>query len=741
MVAGDAKLYDTLKSITFEYGDEFTWLICYPGDWHMLANFQKALMKPYLDAGLKELAKTAGYPTAAIQACSQFKRTHAFIMDAWEAIFQVMLHSYLDEADHDPIAEAVKQQLLSDSTPHNLDIIISTLHMSQRSEYKHFQDFLVQKSSKSENWKFWSQFVLRDGLAYVGMYLAIRSGNWNLRVACMKLMAPLFCAFDHMTYKRLICNHIADLLTLPHVTQNCSSEGGFVVSNKGRPWHSVAVDEAHEMRINKSCKTSIVHPTQDYIHRIANYIPYRNKCLENLREQLFPEEHKHPQKIPSLFTTVAQTKKQETNIEAITKCISSGKLLTEAQELNNPYTNKTATPQQREDLMNFYLMGEREFVKHIEYKVLRRPSTKAPNRKRKLLKFSECKPTKTQVNQLENDKNLVTKCLHRRLKWHQHTGQPLQNLAEQYIPYPLAISDNRGNPLKGQKSNSTKFLEQRYKNSDNPVIINNIPLGWSPQCVIIEGMFIINTSPLGTHRTYGEYALFLFRRFIMVHFNRGCREVHAIFDNPERLKLPKNFERDRRDKIASVAMHTCDIIEATVPIPAKWRESVINCRQCKRSLIVFLSKYWLEKASRHLQSGMVLYIAGALDTEKSDTAWFVSVDQPKPQPTLDYKSNAEETDTRIWLHVHKSTQQRFYIMSPDTDVYHIALPLHFGNKEILIEINVTGSTQKRILSVSNLKSNLASDPDLSGISPTLLPQVVQTLYTVTGCDYTSFSAV
>ena len=58
-------------------------------------------------------------------------------------------------------------------------------------------------------------------------------------------------------------------------------------------------------------------------------------------------------------------------------------------------------------------------------------------------------------------------------------------------------------------------------------------------------------------------------------------------DNPERLKLPKNFKRDRRDKIASVAMHTCDIIEATVPIPAKWRESIINCRQCKRSLTVF----------------------------------------------------------------------------------------------------------------------------------------------------------
>ena len=60
---------------------------------------------------------------------------------------------------------------------------------------------------------------------------------------------------------------------------------------------------------------------------------------------------------------------------------------------------------------------------------------------------------------------------------------------------------------KGQKSNSTKFLEQRQKSYNPVIIINNIPLGWTPQCVVIEGMFIINTSPLGTHRAYGEYAL------------------------------------------------------------------------------------------------------------------------------------------------------------------------------------------------------------------------------------------
>ena len=52
VIAGDA-IYNVLTTIKREYGDEFKWLIYYPGDWHMLGNFQKAIMKPYFDAGLR----------------------------------------------------------------------------------------------------------------------------------------------------------------------------------------------------------------------------------------------------------------------------------------------------------------------------------------------------------------------------------------------------------------------------------------------------------------------------------------------------------------------------------------------------------------------------------------------------------------------------------------------------------------------------------------------------------------
>ena len=70
VVTGDAKVYELLQSLKFEYGEDLHWLIPYPGDFQLLMNYQSALMKPYFDAGLKSLAEAAGYPVAAIRSCS-----------------------------------------------------------------------------------------------------------------------------------------------------------------------------------------------------------------------------------------------------------------------------------------------------------------------------------------------------------------------------------------------------------------------------------------------------------------------------------------------------------------------------------------------------------------------------------------------------------------------------------------------------------------------------------------------
>lgn len=167
VVAGDAKLYNVLKLIHHEYGEEFKWLIPYPGDWHTLGNYQKALLKLYFDAGLKELAKTAGYPTAQIQACSQFKRTHLFIMMVWEALFLVMLEGYISENSSTAAAHALKLELLSNPQAYQAQKSVTTLQTCLSHEYDNFILYLEKKSIKSDNWKFWSQFVIQHTLDYI----------------------------------------------------------------------------------------------------------------------------------------------------------------------------------------------------------------------------------------------------------------------------------------------------------------------------------------------------------------------------------------------------------------------------------------------------------------------------------------------------------------------------------------------------------------------------------------------
>ena len=177
--------------------------------------------------------------------------------------------------------------------------------------------------------------------------------------------------------------------------------------------------------------------------------------------------------------------------------------------------------------------------------------------------------------------------MHKKLKWSKKTQKPVDVIAEQYIPLPLAIADNDGMPIKGNKSFTTKALKSRYK--ETPVVTSQLPPKWTPDCCIIEGTFMLNTSPInGT--TFSDYAKFLMNRYIKPEFTRGAQEVHLIFDNPGRLKeTPKHFERQRRDQSATIQTNnTCESIHAAQKLPYQWREDLINCRTCKRNLVIFL---------------------------------------------------------------------------------------------------------------------------------------------------------
>ncbi len=164
---------------------------------------------------------------------------------------------------------------------------LQTLDSSATSSFGEFKSFIQERARLDDTWRLWVQFTFQDALAYVGLFLAIRSGDWELRMASMKSMASVFTAFDHPLYQKLISMNVADILDMPDTLKSMFRQGAFVVSICERPWHSVAIDESHEMLINKDCKTSIVRPLADYINLIARYMPYRSKAVKNLSNKYF----------------------------------------------------------------------------------------------------------------------------------------------------------------------------------------------------------------------------------------------------------------------------------------------------------------------------------------------------------------------------------------------------------------------------------------------------------------------
>ncbi len=103
------------------------------------------------------------------------------------------------------------------------------------------------------------------------------------------------------------------------------------------------------------------------------------------------------------------------------------------------------------------------------------------------------------------------------------------------------------------------------------------------------------------------------------------------------------------------------------------RFSLVNCRYCKRQLVLYLGQAFLRLASELLRDEQKLIIAGCFQGEHVDSS--IGITSSSVVVCLLLASNAEESDTRVWLHAISSAGSKKLVFSPDTDVYHIGLPL------------------------------------------------------------------
>ena len=58
--------------------------------------------------------------------------------------------------------------------------------LEEMNESQAIHGYIKKKSDQDNTWRFWARFVFEDCLPYIVLFMAIRSENWELRMASLK---------------------------------------------------------------------------------------------------------------------------------------------------------------------------------------------------------------------------------------------------------------------------------------------------------------------------------------------------------------------------------------------------------------------------------------------------------------------------------------------------------------------------------------------------------------------------
>ena len=267
----------------------------------MPVNYGRHLFKIYGTLGLNALVTKfhRGAVANTVLLCTNFDRTYNFIQQVWEALYRWQIEVFLkyrNEGQH--------------SLPTEFDQVISEIALDLNKGYdsyetlsdkiQEFSDKLIGLQSEfeiynqkaceeNENYRVWHKFIHIDCANYIGFFIALRTGDWNLRNSCLKKMTQIFHVTESKFYRKLLPLHLRDLHTFPPAVLENLKNGGWVANIKGNNTANIALDESHETMINKDMKEVISGTSLKRINENMHYIAYRANVHTNVIDQVVPK--------------------------------------------------------------------------------------------------------------------------------------------------------------------------------------------------------------------------------------------------------------------------------------------------------------------------------------------------------------------------------------------------------------------------------------------------------------------
>ena len=205
--------------------------------------------------------------------------------------------------------------------------------------------------NKDQISRFWATALIYLH-TYVGYFFAIRSGNWMLRNSCLKLVTPLFFAFSHNKYEQLSTSAILDTYTFPKEIIDRFKNGEWTVSCTGKPFHNLALDEAHETEINLNLKQLTSRPSTFKTVKLADFMAYLTPVVEGFRKLSNKNRVSRSTRFICQRSTILETPIQKATLFNNEK--------KEVIGLLNIFTNKPKKldSQAVDDLLSFHTVGK-----------------------------------------------------------------------------------------------------------------------------------------------------------------------------------------------------------------------------------------------------------------------------------------------------------------------------------------------------------------------------------------------
>ena len=755
-VIGDMKTFEYIMKVKLELGSTMDWVIPYPGDWHVLKNFQEVLMKIYWDAGLKDLAKVSHAGSlSSLQTCGNFTKTHRFLMQSYEAIYMLQLKMFLAQRkQEDQESSMSNNEILS-----TVEEVLKRMTGASFSDTKLFIDaqkqlesvlfpFLHEElnaycstmSNQYKTFAFWDRFLKNDMFAYIEFYISLRSRNWHGRLAAVKKMCELFHAFDRYNYSKWLSVHLSQIFGLPdHVVKHLEN-GAFASSITGINYSCVGLDEWHEMGINKHVKSIIVRNTPADISSSVHTLEYVAKMVHHYGEQVGHKsqtEKNGSQRDLSPAVIIAD----HNNILAYYKKIQDSEMFSQSNErLFHAFTNAEATAAVENDLTSYAEIGKKSFENFVESRILKKTSVKNTVLKKHRLKTFTVKPcSKRRISSMEKERKLITKCFKRTINVLSQGGS-LDSQVLQYMETPRAICTVNNTPVTGRKCTIYNMFQKRYE--DYSILNEWLPSPQTNWCIILEGMNLIYKEPRGL-KTFSELAARIMNEWILPYFRAGYKEVRFLFDQMETQGLsPKTIEQERRDQSDDITPTLATIHDDT-PLPSlssrkSWTNFLKN-RHNKHRLCIYLFNSLLKFIQPKLVgTDKVCVLSGGFHKVlKIDGPVTVIADSSGVSP-FHFQCNHEESDTQIWLHVQDTRCRNILVRSVDRDIAMVGLPFmpRFIDKNVYIQYD--SSKSGKYLHMNVLQKAINDDDKLSGIDISIRCSVIQTLYITSGCDFVSY---